>query len=95
MRENIFPEGVEAELPLQESARLPLRFLFGSVGFKGVFTKDCNAEVSSRDIAAPSLSRMHRSESPMGLMLRKPGGVAGAPSAADGQDGVLTAGQAG
>jgi hypothetical protein len=48
--------------PLQESALLPILFLFGLVGFKGVFTKDCYANVSSRDIAAPSLSRMHRSE---------------------------------
>ena len=30
----------------------------------------------------------------MGLMLRKPGGVAGAPPAAEGQAGVLTGGQA-
>ena len=63
VRENIFPEGVESELPLQESALLPLLFLLGLVGFKGVFTKDCNANVSSRDICAPSLSTMFLSES--------------------------------
>ena len=42
VRENIFPEGVESELPLQESALLPLLFLFGLVCFEVFLTKSSN-----------------------------------------------------
>ena len=42
VRENIFPEGVEAELSLQECALLPLLFLFGLVCFEVFLTKSSN-----------------------------------------------------
>ena len=63
VRENIFPDTVDAGMSLQETAAFPLLFLFGLFGF----TSNLRSTVFSRYIAAPLLSTIFVSSSAWNL----------------------------
>ena len=102
-REYISPDAVDVKMSLEETASFPLLFFFDLFGLisdarSTIFSWDICAPPLSTIYRLVRASKRffvvtgagdNEWKPPMGLILRRPGGVLGAPPTAEGQDGVL------